>query len=272
MSVSNKIVIGVSGFGLFSWFTSKLHGRLTDEVYNRYAHVYEPAGIISIVVPAYNEEDYIEQTLKSILSQNIILKYSDYFECIVVDNESTDKTSQIAKQYCQVISAPRGLLNARDAGIRTAVGDIIVLCDADTYYPPNWLNLILRHFHSAEVVGVHGPLLYSGATLPMRIAIVWATYLPHQRRMFLGGNSAFRRNVYFKIGGFDLAIDQTDRVLVAYEAELHFGDKLRQLGKVIYDINTPCFTSSRSHGSAVTIETERKLTRYQEEKKRGERY
>jgi len=273
MSVSDKIVISASGFGLFSWATNKLYGNLTDVVYNKYATVYEPAGIVSIIIPAFNEEDYIETCLKSILSQNIIQKYKDYFECIVVDNESTDRTAKIARQYCQVTSAPRGLLNARDAGIRAAVGDIIVLCDADTYYPPNWLNLILRHFHNHEVIGVHGSVLYSKATLSMRIASVWAVYLlPHLKRAFAGANSAFRKGVYLKMGGFDFSIDQTDRVEVAREVEIRFGDYLRQMGKVVFDINAACFTSSRWHGSTVLAETERTLTSYQEQRKRGERF
>jgi len=131
MSVSDKVVTGAAGFGLFSWLTNKLYGNMTDSAYNKYAKVYEPVSTVSIVIPAFNEEDYIEATLRSILSQNILFKYKDYFECIVVDNESTDRTPQIAKQYSQVISAPRGKLNARHAGIKFASGDIIVSCDAD---------------------------------------------------------------------------------------------------------------------------------------------
>lgn len=273
MSISDKVVTGAAGIGLFSWATSKLHSRLLGEVYDRYAKIYEPPDIVSIVIPAFNEEENIEDALKSILSQSIIAKYTDYFECIVVDNESTDRTAEIARKYCQVTSAPRGLLNARHAGITHAIGKIIVLCDADTYYPPNWLNLILKHFRNPEVVGVHGPVLLKDAPMPLRLASVWLANLsPHVRRTFAGSNSAFRRISYFEIGGFDLSIDQTDRVQVGYESEISFGDRLRQTGKVVFEVKAPIFTSMRFMGSGTIIETERQLTQYQEERKRGERF
>jgi glycosyltransferase involved in cell wall biosynthesis len=273
MNVSDKIATGAAGVGLFSWLTTKLHSRLIDEVYNEYAKVYEPPDIVSIVIPAFNEEENIEDTLKSILSQNIILKHSDYFECIVVDNESTDHTPEIARQYCQVISAPRGKLNAKHKGIKHAVGNIIVSCDADTYYPPNWLNLILRHFYDSEVVGVHGPLLYKEASLPLRLAAIWnANLSPHVQRVFSGGNSAFRKVAYLEVGGFNLTIDQSNRTQVAYEEELSFGYRLSQVGKVVFEVRAPVFTSMRYMGSGALIETERQLTQYQEERKRGERF
>jgi len=273
MSTSDKVVAGATGISLFSWLTSKLHSRLTDEVYNRYAKVYEPPDVTSIVIPAFNEEENIEQTLKSVLSQNVILKYPDYFECIVVDNESTDRTSEIARQYCQVTSAPRGKLNARHKGIKQAVGDIIVSCDADTYYPPNWLNIILKQFYNPEVVGVHGPLLFKEASMPLRLAAVWnANISPHVQRAFAGGNSAFKKSAYLAAGGFDLTIDQADRTQVAYEEEISFGDRLREIGKVVFEVRAPVFTSMRYMGSTYLIETERQLTQYQEERKRGERF
>jgi len=265
MSVSDKIVTGASGFGLFSWFTSKLHGRLTDEVYNRYAHVYEPAGIVSIVIPAYNEEDYIEQALKSILSQNIILKYSDYFECIVVDNESTDKTSQIAKQYCQVISAPRGKLNARHAGIVQASGDIIVSCDADTYYPPNWLNLLIRHFNESNVVAVYGPHLTQGNLL-YKIGMVWYANLIHYTMS--GSGNAFLKKAYFAVNGFDLSIDQLNRQEIQIEEEIVFPAKLKTIGRVVFELKACSFTSGRH----LELKDIRSKSKYVQEVKRGERF
>jgi hypothetical protein len=69
-----------------------------------------------------------------------------------------------------------------------------------------------------------------------------------------------------------LSIDQSDRVQVIYEEEISFGDRLRQIGKVIYDISAPVFTSSRSMGARYIIETERKLTPFQTEIKEGERF
>jgi len=265
MSASDKIVIGVSGFSLFSWFTNKLHSRLTDEVYNRYARVYEPIGIVSIILPAFNEEDYIETALKSILSQNVIQKYSDYFECVVVDNESTDRTAEIAKKYCQVISAPRGKLNARDAGIRYASGDIIVSCDADSYYPPNWLNLLIYHFHDPQVVAVYGPHLTQGNLL-YKIGMVW--YMNAIHSIMSGSGSTFLKKSYFAVNGFDLSIDQFNRQEMQVEEEIVFPAKLRTLGKVVYELKACSFASGRH----LEIKDIRSKSKYVQEVKRGERF
>lgn len=273
MSVSDKIALGAGGISIFSWLTNKFYGRLTDVAYDKHAKVYEPAATVSIIIPAFNEEDYIEKTLESVLSQNIILSYSDYFECIVIDNESTDDTAEIAEEYCKVISAPRGKLNARHAGIKAAQGDIIVACDADTYYPPNWLNLLLSHFHRPEVVAVHGPFLTQGNLL-FKIAQVWeTTLLPSLRGVKMSGaNSAFRKEAYFKIGGFNLDIDQFNHEQIWTEEEFKFLTKLQTLGVVIFDPQVVCFSMFRGAGRSSVIEQRLNESKYYEEVARGERF
>lgn len=273
MSVSDKVVTGASGVGLFSWATNRLYGRLTDAAYNKYAKVYKPAGIVSIIVPAFNEEEYIEKTLKSILSQNIILECPDYFECIVVDNESTDRTAEIAKQYCQVIFAPRGKLNARHKGILEASGDIIVACDADCYYPPNWLNLLLRPFHDQEVIAVHGNLLYPGNFLDKLFRVWTINLLPFAySKIMSGANAAFKKDIYFKVGGFDLSINQSDIEEMLIEEEIVFLGKLKHFGKVIFNIQAICFAATRSGGRKALIEQRLAQSKYQQEVARGERF
>jgi len=268
MSVSDKVVTGAAGFGLFSWLTNKLYGNMTDSAYNKYAKVYEPVSTVSIVIPAFNEEDYIEATLRSILSQNILFKYKDYFECIVVDNESTDRTPQIAKQYCQVISAPRGKLNARHAGIKFASGDIIVSCDADTYYPPNWLNLLIYHFRKPGVVAVYSPHLSQGSGL-YKIGMIWYSNLVHSTMS--GSSSAFLRNAYFAVNGFNLSIDQFNRQEIQIEEEMVFPAKLKTLGKVVFELKACCFTSGR-HLYIKVERQERTKSKYAQEIERGERF
>jgi len=265
MSISSKVVIGASGVSLFSWLTNKLYGNLTDSVYDRRAHIYEPAGIVSIIIPAFNEEAYIEQALKSILSQNIIHKYPDYFECIVVDNESTDTTTEIAKQYCQVISAPRGMLNARHAGILEASGDIMVSCDADSYYPPNWLNLILRHFHKPKVVAVYGPHLLQGNLL-YKIGMVWYMNLIHYA--FSGSGCSYLKDAYLTVGGFNLSIDQFNREKMQIESEMVLPAKLHTIGEIVFEIKACNFASARH----LELKDIRPKSRYVQEVRRGERF
>lgn len=88
--------------------------------------------LISVVIPAYNEEKIIENTLKSIKQQS----YKNY-ELIVVDNDSTDKTAEIARKYTdKVIWCPRQGFSAsaaRNEGVKNARGEILVILDADIY-------------------------------------------------------------------------------------------------------------------------------------------
>ena len=94
---------------------------------------------ISVVVPAYNEEQYIAACLSSILNQ----KNEALHEIIVVDNASTDATAQIAASYPGVrvvLEQNKGLPYARQRGLEEAVGDIVAYIDADTKVRPGWLQ------------------------------------------------------------------------------------------------------------------------------------
>lgn len=272
MSISDKIVTGAAGFTVFGIVTNRLDGRLTNLVFNRYAPLYKPIAPVSIVIPAFNEEFNIEKTLRSILSQNILYKYSDFFECIVVNNESTDRTAEIAKQYCQVISAPKGKLNARHKGMEFASGNIIVSCDADCYYPPNWLNLLIRHFCNPNVVAVNAPFLIAGNLLKRLVSVWFMNLSPTIRMRMSGANSAFLRKAYYAVGGFDLSIDQFSREEIITEEEIVFYGKLRSVGEVVFEIKAPCFTIERGHAPKVLIEQRMAKTEYLREIERGERF
>src|SRR3989344_4136341 len=86
--------------------------------------------MISIIIPACNEEEYIARTLNSIKSQN----FKDY-ETIVVCDGCTDKTAEKAKQAADriiVLDKRYGPAIARNKGAEKANGDLIVFLDADT--------------------------------------------------------------------------------------------------------------------------------------------
>lgn len=97
---------------------------------------------VSIVIPVYNDASAIATTLSSLEKQNYP---RDQYEMIVVDNGSTDDTVQTVKKFGSVIllyehknfSSP---YSARNRGIETARGDIIVLLDATCLPDENWLS------------------------------------------------------------------------------------------------------------------------------------
>lgn len=95
---------------------------------------------ISVIIPAYNEEDVIERCIKSILEQD----YKNY-EVIVVDNNSTDNTQKTVKSLRNkkvklVEEKKKGVSNARNKGARVAKGNILFFLDADEYLEPNALK------------------------------------------------------------------------------------------------------------------------------------
>lgn len=91
---------------------------------------------ISIIIPVYNCEDYLEQCIKSVLAQSL-----KELEMICIDDGSTDFSAQLLQEFarkdkrivllCQENQGPGG---ARNAGIRQAKGKYIIFLDADDYY------------------------------------------------------------------------------------------------------------------------------------------
>ncbi len=102
---------------------------------------------ISIVLPAYNEEVAIKKTIKSIPLEEL-LKMGYKTEVLVVDNNSHDKTSEIAKNNgARVIrEVERGYGCAYKTGFRQANGEIIITADADGTYPLKDLPKYLEFF------------------------------------------------------------------------------------------------------------------------------
>src|SRR5581483_9075806 len=112
---------------------------------------------VSVVVPAHNEEKNVAQTIEALLAQN----YPN-FEIIVVNNASTDKTSEIVSKFpVKLVHEPRkGLLWARERGRVEASGEIIANIDADCLPDENWIHTAVAHFDSHEVSAVTGPYDY----------------------------------------------------------------------------------------------------------------
>ena len=93
---------------------------------------------VSVVIPAYNAEEYIAETLDSVLSQN----YSDY-EILVIDDGSTDHTGEVLAHYgdrIHLFQKPNGgPASARNLGLKHARGRYIAFLDSDDLWHPEKL-------------------------------------------------------------------------------------------------------------------------------------
>src|SRR5436190_667413 len=102
-----------------------------------------PVRLVSIVIPAHNEQRYLGQTLEMLNRQTY-----GWFESIVVANGCTDATAAVARGNCQrlIVLSQKSLGVARNLGARMARGEILVFLDADTLLQPTALAVIAREF------------------------------------------------------------------------------------------------------------------------------
>lgn len=106
---------------------------------------------ISVIIPAYNVNEYLEDACNSILSQT----FSDW-ECIIIDDGSTDATAAVAKQFCMRSSRFRlfrqgnsGVSAARNLGISLSRGTYMVFLDADDILEENAFELWIKALEGA---------------------------------------------------------------------------------------------------------------------------
>ncbi len=180
---------------------------------------------VSIVIPVYNEADQLAACLWAIARQNVVAH-----EVIVVDNNSTDGSRQIAESFdfVRLISETRqGVLHARTTGFNAATGDIIGRIDADTVLDADWVHTVQALFNDTSLDAVSGAVSYYD--LPWKRFVSWLDLRFRQwiangmgGDVFLfGSNMALRRSAWHQVrqqvcnsGGmhedFDLAIHLHD--------------------------------------------------------------
>jgi len=168
---------------------------------------------VSIIVPAYNEEDSIASTLQSLLK----LDYPKYkLEIIVVANACKDKTAEIVRGFKSVrlIETPiPGKAKAQNLGLKHAKGEIVVIGDADMLVPSDALRKILPYFEDPSVgevipaVKVHKPgtLLEKVQRYEYILSSLIRQLMSGIGALFSvpGAFVSFRKATIQKLGGYD---------------------------------------------------------------------
>lgn len=160
---------------------------------------------ISIVIPAYNEQDHIAACLEAISRLKV-----KPFEVIVIDNGSTDYTGRIARRFpfVRVVRENRrGLVHARDRGFDEARGDIIGRIDTDTLLPADWTEKLVAIFSDQSVKAVSGGLHFYDigfSSLIDGIDAYWRAWMakhmePSSRIFLLGANMAIRKSAWERV-------------------------------------------------------------------------
>jgi glycosyltransferase involved in cell wall biosynthesis len=201
----------------------------------------EPSPRFSVVIPAYNEAELLGSCLDSLQAQD----FRDPYEIIVVDNNSTDATADLARSRgVSVVHEPKpGVCSARQSGTAAARGEIVVSTDADTTFGIDWLSRIDRTFRAdPALVAVAGPCRFTDPPWwgriypPVLFAFVSLVASLTGRVLYVTAtNLAFRKSAW---PGYDTEATQGGD-------ELDLLRRLRSLGPVAFERTNPTFTSSR---------------------------
>jgi cellulose synthase/poly-beta-1,6-N-acetylglucosamine synthase-like glycosyltransferase len=195
--------------------------------------------VLTVIVPAYNEQALIGSCLDSLLSQTLP---GEKYEIIVIDNNSTDLTAKIALDRGIRVEKElvKGYVHAIRKGIEISQTEYIAFTDADCIVPCDWLERIILHFdESTQIVGVGGKLAFYDIQ-----PIVDKTFrsILYLNKALPGNNMAIKREALAWIGGVDPKVNLT----VDYWLTL----KLRKVGKLKIDRRLVVQTSGRRFRSS----------------------
>jgi len=166
-----------------------------------------PAPRVSVVVCSYNGAATLAETCDAATR----LDYPDY-EVILVDDGSTDRTPEIAREYgVRVISTEnRGLSAARNTGLEAATGEIVAYLDDDAAPDPHWLQYLVQPFLETGCVAAGGPNIPVPGDGLVADAVAAAPGNPthvlvsdQEAEHVPGCNAAFRADALREVGGFD---------------------------------------------------------------------
>jgi cellulose synthase/poly-beta-1,6-N-acetylglucosamine synthase-like glycosyltransferase len=209
---------------------------------------FEPTTKISVIIPARNEEEFIERCLDSVCDQS----YPKHlFEVLVVDDHSTDKTAAIINSYAdknvRLISLkdfiPAGEINsykkkAIEIAIQQSTGELIVTTDADCFAKQNWLQTIAAFYEQYSPAFIAAPVsidcsnkfieFFQGLDFMTLQGITGASVHKKIHSMCNGANLAYTRKAFEEVGGF-AGIDNIasgDDMLLMHKIYKRYPDKV----------------------------------------------
>jgi glycosyltransferase involved in cell wall biosynthesis len=181
---------------------------------------------LSIVIPAFNEARLIERCLQSVagsIAANLHAGFTS--EIIVVDNNSTDNTAELARPAgAQVVFEPINQIGrARNTGAAQATGDWLLFLDADSLLSPGLLADILQMIASGQYVGCGSTLRMDGLPWWANLTLQFWTSVSVLCRWAAGALVVCRRDAFQEVGGFDQELYALD--------EIRLSKQLKQWGR-----------------------------------------
>lgn len=159
---------------------------------------------LSIIIPAFNEEKLLPETLRRIRAATE--PFSGDCELIVVDNESTDRTREIAESFGATVitETVKNIGAIRNTGARAAKGEVLVFFDADTFIPDTLLTVIDEKMRDPKCFGGAVDVDYE------KFERWWLRFMKSAWKfwgpifnMKQGAAQFFERSVFDALGGYD---------------------------------------------------------------------
>lgn len=159
----------------------------------------------TILTPSFNQGDYIEQNILSVLDQ-------DYpsIEHIIIDGGSTDKTIEILKRYPHlkwISEKDGGQADALNKGLKMATGDIVGWVNSDDYYESGIFNDVVNHFNDPKVQWVVGNITdiwdHAGIKLCTTSPVVTYKHLCENPDIVRQASTFFRKTALVSSGGWN---------------------------------------------------------------------
>ncbi|UZJ66409.1 glycosyltransferase [Sphingobacterium sp. KU25419] len=180
---------------------------------------YKPTRRVSVIIAARNEEAGIARTIDAILHQKFP---SELLELIVIDDHSTDRTSEVVLSYADrgvqliQLNESNKLNSYKKLAISKAIdlcnGDIIVTTDADCRMDEYWLNTVISYFETQDLYMLSSPVVYSEEkSFFERLQTLEFLYLIGLGAAGIGNknpttcngaNLAYRKDIFYEMGGF----------------------------------------------------------------------
>ncbi|MEQ1771065.1 MAG: glycosyltransferase family 2 protein [Devosia sp.] len=206
---------------------------------------------LAFVIPAYNEEILIRKCVDSVLAE--IKRSGRECEVVVVNNNSTDRTSEIVSAVPGVRlvhETEKGLGPARDCGLKATTAELVANIDADTVVPEGWLDTVFEEFGKDEkLVCLSGPYIYYDLSIWHRMLV--GTFYGLTKLIYLinryvlrvgsvvqGGNFVFKRSAWEKAGGYN-------RGIKFYGEDTDVAVRLSKVGAVKWTFKLKMKTSGR---------------------------
>jgi len=208
---------------------------------------------ISAIVCTYSNASLLRRTLDSLIKQTLP---PQEYEIIVVDNNSTDNTPEVVREFQEqcshqihyVLETTQGLSAARNTGVQQSSGPIISFIDDDAEADPGWLAAVVKAFRrNPDAWGVGGnTFAIWDAERPSWLTDDFLENLsiqdrgPEKRELtvhehILGTNCSFRREVFAESGYFPTDLGRVGKSLLAGE-EAELCRRIHLQGKSMYHI------------------------------------